>query len=168
MGSENSRTQHPVRYDLSVDLPLAAKSAPHITPQSPGTALRRRSTRATTFRTLEEFEDFESRPGWRPGAEPGIDPKKPDGGRDAAPDLHAECQVTVVDFSQEDLEVQQLNNSELIEFVKQPQPSWVKCRWINVNGLSWDVIQALGEYKDLHRLAIEDIMNTRNRTKVDW
>ncbi|KAI0400338.1 hypothetical protein F4802DRAFT_497456 [Xylaria palmicola] len=129
---------------------------------------RRRSTRAHTFRTLEEFEDYESQPGWRPGAEPGIDPKKPDGGQEAVPDLHAECHIVVVDFSREELKVHVLANAQLIEFLRQPQPSWVQCRWINVNGLSWDVIQALGKYKDLHRLAIEDTMNTRNRTKADW
>ncbi|KAI0103861.1 hypothetical protein GGR51DRAFT_523703 [Nemania sp. FL0031] len=166
MAPENPRAQN--RVQLKVDVPLAPKSAPHIPQLSPSAILRRRNTRSNTFRTLEEFEDFESRPGWRPGAEPGIDPKKPDGGQDAAPNLHAECQITVVDFSQDDLTIHELSNSQLIEFVKQPQPSWVKCRWISVNGLSWDVIQALGEYKDLHRLAIEDIMNTRNRTKVDW
>ncbi|KAI0829495.1 hypothetical protein F5Y06DRAFT_290832 [Hypoxylon sp. FL0890] len=125
-------------------------------------------TRSNTFRTLEEFEDFETQPGWKPGAEPGIDPLKPDGGQESVPNLQANCQITVVDFSQEDLEVHQLDNNQLIEFVKQPQPSWVKCRWINVNGRSWDVIQALGKYKDLHRLAIEDVMNSRNRPKVDW
>ncbi|KAI1122530.1 hypothetical protein F5Y10DRAFT_253841 [Nemania abortiva] len=168
VASENPRTQNRVQYDLKVDVPLAPKSAPHIPQLSPSAVLRRRNTRSNTFRTLEEFEDFESRPGWRPGAEPGIDPKKPDGGQDAAPDLHAECQITVVDFSQEELKIHELNNTQLIDFVKRPQPSWVKCRWINVNGLSWDVIQALGKYKDLHRLAIEDIMNTRNRTKADW
>ncbi|GAP88845.1 putative family metal ion protein [Rosellinia necatrix] len=159
---EDSRNR--VAYDLNVDVPPSPKSAPHFSPASP---LRRR-TRTNVFRTLEEFEDFENRPGWRPGAEPGIDPKNPDGGQDAAPDLHAECQVTVVDFSQGNLEIHELDNSQLIQFIRRPQPSWVKCRWINVNGLSWDVIQALGEYKDLHRLAIEDIMNTRNRTKADW
>jgi Mg2+ and Co2+ transporter CorA len=120
------------------------------------------------LRTLEEFEDFERHPGWWPGAEPGIDPKKPDGGQATVPDLHAECQITVVDFSEKDLTVHELKNAELVEFVRQPQPSWAKCRWINVNGLSWDVIQALGKYKDLHRLAIEDIMVTKNRTKADW
>ena len=49
-----------------------------------------------------------------------------------------------------------------------PQPEWVKCRWVNVNGLSWDVIQLLGRDKSLHRLAIEDLMNTRNRIKAEW
>ncbi|KAI1497783.1 hypothetical protein F5X99DRAFT_395795 [Biscogniauxia marginata] len=155
-----------VHYAMNIDTDVAPQSAPHISPASPG--LRRRTTRSNTFRTLEEFEDYERRPGWRPGAEPGIDPSKPDGGQDSVPDLHTQCQITVVDFSQEDLQIHELNNAQLVEFIKQPQPSWVKCRWINVNGLSWDVIQALGNYKDLHRLAIEDIMNTRNRTKADW
>ncbi|KAI2637283.1 hypothetical protein GGS21DRAFT_510841 [Xylaria nigripes] len=165
---EGARTRNHVRYDMKVDVAPALQPTSNLSPLSPIGALRRRITRSTTFRTVEEFESFEGRPGWRPGAEPGIDPEKPDGGQDAAPDLHAECQITVVDFSQAELEIHELNNSELIEFVKKPQPSWVKCRWINVNGLSWDVIQALGKYKDLHRLAIEDIMNTRNRTKADW
>jgi len=164
---EQSGTRNRVHYGLNVDVSPVPQSAPHLSPLSPE-PLRRRNTRANTFRTLEEFEDFERRPGWRPGAEPGVDPKKPDGGQETVPDLHAECQITVVDFSEQNLIVHEFSNSELIEFVKKPQPSWVKCRWINVNGLSWDIIQALGKYKDLHRLAIEDIMNTRNRTKADW
>ncbi|KAI1348330.1 hypothetical protein F5Y01DRAFT_317911 [Xylaria sp. FL0043] len=166
--SDSSRAQNLENSGLSVDVSFAPKSAPHLPPSSPDFVLRHRNTRTNTFRTLEEFEDFERRPGWRPGTEPGIDPKKPDGGQDGVPNLHAECQVTVVDFSREDLQIHDMNNAELIEFVRRPQPSWAKCRWINVNGLSWDVIQALGKYKDLHRLAIEDIMNIRNRTKVDW
>ncbi|KAI1749186.1 hypothetical protein F4782DRAFT_514264 [Xylaria castorea] len=167
VATENSH-RHRVQYNLNTDVVPTPRSAPQLSPLSAGGALRRRGTRSNTFRTLAEFEDFESRPGWRPGAEPGIDPTKLDGGQETTPDLHAECQITVVDFSQEDLKIHELDNRELIDFVKQPQPSWVKCRWINVNGLSWDVIQALGEYKNLHRLAIEDTMNTRNRTKVDW
>jgi hypothetical protein len=166
------RNNSHVHYALNVDTAtMPAHSASHLSPVSPGLAqLRRRTTRSNTFKTLDEFEEFESgHPGWRPGAEPGIDPSQPDGGHPGSvPDLHAQCQITVVDFSQEELEVHELWNKELIDFVKKPKPSWVKCRWINVNGLSWDVIQALGQYKDLHRLAIEDIMNTRNRTKVDW
>ena len=49
-----------------------------------------------------------------------------------------------------------------------PRPDWAVCRWINVNGLSWDVIKLLGNDKGLHRLAIEDLLNPRNRTKADW
>ncbi|KAJ1337311.1 magnesium transporter [Microdochium nivale] len=138
-------------------------------PFSPG-GLRRRNTRSNTFRVVDDFQEFElDHPNWRPGAEPGVDPEKPDGGHPGSkPDLRATCQITVVDFSPDKLEIHELDNQQLIDFVKSPQPDWAKCRWINVNGLSWDVIQALGQYKKLHRLAIEDIMNTRNRTKADW
>ncbi|KAI0377095.1 hypothetical protein F5Y04DRAFT_265016 [Hypomontagnella monticulosa] len=156
-----------VHYPMNVDTSPVPQSATR-SPLSPSAGLRRRMTRSNTFLTIEEFEDFESQPGWRPGAEPGIDPLKPDGGQDTTPDLHAECQITVVDFSQDNLQIHELDNAGLIDFVKKPQPGWVKCRWINVNGLSWDVIQALGQYKNLHRLAIEDVMNKRNRTKADW
>ncbi|KAI2631058.1 hypothetical protein GGR54DRAFT_635661 [Hypoxylon sp. NC1633] len=72
-----------------------------------------------------------------PGAEPGVDPSQPDGGLDTVPTLHTACRVTVVDFSQEDLAINKLNNSQLVEFIKKPQPDWVKCRWINVNSLSY-------------------------------
>ena len=52
--------------------------------------------------------------------------------------------------------------------MKVPRPDWAACRWININGLSWDVIKLLGNDKHLHRLAIEDLLNPRNRTKADW
>ncbi|RYO94379.1 hypothetical protein DL766_009939 [Monosporascus sp. MC13-8B] len=175
-GNAPGRRRSHVQNDLHLDTttaPLQQTTShtshhPSLTPTAG--QFRRRVTRANTFRTIEEFEEFESGPpGWKPGAEPGMDPSKPDGGQPGSlPTLHAACQITVVDFSQTDLEIHELENKELIEFVTKPQPSWVKCRWINVNGLSWDVIQALGRYKNLHRLSIEDIMNTRNRTKVDW
>ncbi|KAK0646722.1 hypothetical protein B0T16DRAFT_327759 [Cercophora newfieldiana] len=84
------------------------------------------------------------------------------------PTLSAPCQITIVDFSQARFRVRKFDNDTLEPFLKHPQPKWVKCRWINVNGLSWDVIQVLGRHKNLHKLAIEDIMNTRNRTKAEW
>ncbi|QBZ59608.1 hypothetical protein PoMZ_04570 [Pyricularia oryzae] len=128
----------------------------------------RRRDRAMTFRNVEDFEDYELRTGWHPGAEPGVDPRKPNGGHDSMPNLEHPCQITVVDFSQSHMEQHRLDNASLVSFLDKPQPKWSKCRWINVNGLSWDVISALGKHKNLHRLAIEDIMNTRNRTKADW
>lgn len=105
---------------------------------------------------------------WRPGQEPGLDPSKQDGGRGNTPELHEVCQITIVDYSEDDMEMHDFNNEEFIEFMKEPQEEWIKCRWINVNGISWDVIQALGKAKKLHRLAIEDLVNVENRTKVDW
>ncbi|KAK3356890.1 hypothetical protein B0T25DRAFT_141094 [Lasiosphaeria hispida] len=84
------------------------------------------------------------------------------------PTLSAPCEITIVDFSQDNMSLRRLDNETLGPFLSLPQPKWVKCRWINVNGLSWDVIQTLGQEKNLHKLAIEDIMNTRNRTKAEW
>jgi hypothetical protein len=108
-----------------------------------------------------------SRATWEePGAEPGIDTNQ-----DAEPrfqHLFENCQITVVDFSDDRMDRHDFNNGELIGFLEKPKPEWVSCRWINVNGLSWDVIKALGNSNNLHRLAIEDLINTRGRTKADW
>lgn len=131
--------------------------------------VRRRITRAPTFKSIDDFAEFApQRSGWRPGAEPGFDPYKKDGGHASMSKLSASCDITVVDFSQADINVNMLDNDSLSSFLKDPAPAWAKCRWINVNGLSWDVISTLGKYKRLHKLSIEDIMNTRNRTKTDW
>lgn len=131
--------------------------------------LRRRMTRAGTVHIVDPVLDrLDDRPGWHPGAEPGIDTSRPDGGHASMINLRATCQITIVDFSENEIDIHELNNDEMIVFLKLPRPDWVKCRWINVNALSWDVIQALGQYKQLHSLAIEDLMNTQNRTKADW
>jgi len=108
-----------------------------------------------------------TRPTWEePGAEPGVDTAK-----EAEPHfshLVEQCQITVVDFSDEKMEKWELDNQGLLEFLDRPKPDWLSCRWVNVNGLSWDVIKALGNANNLHRLAVEDLMNTRGRTKADW
>lgn len=62
----------------------------------------------------------------------------------------------------------QLNNSTLAGSLAEPRPKWASARWINVDGISWDVVRVLGQKEGLHRLALEDLMNRRNRTKVDW
>lgn len=84
------------------------------------------------------------------------------------PTLSVPCDITVVDFSHDRLATYRHNNETLASFISLPQPEWVECRWISVNGLSWDVNQLLGRHKNLHRLAIEDLLNTRNRTKAEW
>ncbi|KAK4182506.1 magnesium transport protein cora [Podospora australis] len=136
--------------------------------EAPFSPVIRRRTRVGTFRTVDDFEDFEVRPGWHPGSEPGVDPSKPDGGHGSMPALNAPCEINIVDFNEDKFSIQKHNNESLSAFMNLPQPKWAKCRWISVNGLSWDVIQLLGRHKNLHKLAIEDIMNTRNRTKAEW
>jgi Mg2+ and Co2+ transporter CorA len=43
-------------------------------------------------------------------------------------------------------------------------------RWINIGGISWDVIKALAIRYDLHPLALEDVLHQRGhaRSKVDY
>jgi Mg2+ and Co2+ transporter CorA len=136
-------------------------------PTAPSPILKRRQTRSNTVRTFDTIE--EHRPNWRPGQEPGLDTSLPNGGRTHTPLLYEECQITVVDFSESDMVMYDFyTNKTFLAFLDKDQEPWVQCRWINVNGLSWDVIQALGNHKKLHRLAIEDLVNTNNRTKVDW
>ncbi|UKZ79159.1 hypothetical protein TrVFT333_006909 [Trichoderma virens FT-333] len=174
-----------VHYDLSLDTnapvspPQAdvrrlsrSDTAVHREPFSP--LRRRRSTRVATFRTIEDTDDFDfdatytERPGWQPGSEPGFDPNLPDGGHASMPTLSAPCEITVVDFSKDRMVKKHFDNDNFVSFLTEPKEAWAKCRWININGLSWDVIQAVGAHKGLHKLALEDIMNIRNRTKADW
>ncbi|KAI5811045.1 hypothetical protein DFH27DRAFT_589067 [Peziza echinospora] len=97
-----------------------------------------------------------------PGAEPGLAPENQE------VDLHAQCGITVVDFDEERILQTELENESLLTFLEEERPEWSKVRWINVNGLSWDCISAVAKKWNLHRLAIEDLLNTSGRTKCDW
>jgi len=132
--------------------------------------LKRRQTRSSTINTYRAVNAYPLRPNWHPGQEPGLDPSKPNGGRAQLPTLRADCDITVVDYSEDDMLMRHLDNTTLAGWIEKEgkKEEWTKCRWINVNGLSWDVIQALGKYKRLHRLALEDLISTKNRTKADW
>ncbi|KAL9106139.1 MAG: hypothetical protein Q9227_008787 [Pyrenula ochraceoflavens] len=128
---------------------------------------RGRSNTAFTYHPSEH-------PNWQPGAEPGFDPSEAlpsyddtEGDKDHLK-VEARCEITVVDYSEDDMQMYRLDNDNLKEFLDGGRNPWVTARWINVNGLSWDVIRLLGQHKGLHRLAIEDLMNTHNRTKADW
>lgn len=137
-------------------------------------SLRRRG-RAGTSSVLYGAPEMGRTTGWHPGLEPGIDtsePAPPYNERHATSinyeNLKQRCEITVVDFSSDAMSTVDLDNDNLEEFLeKHPEP-WSEVRWINVNGLSWDVIKVLGNYRHLHPLAIEDLIHTKNRTKVDW
>ncbi|KFY59146.1 hypothetical protein V496_05767 [Pseudogymnoascus sp. VKM F-4515 (FW-2607)] len=138
---------------------------------------QRKSHIGTYWGTFPAVVDNPRRPLWKPGQEPGLDPTRPNGGREQSLPLRAECDITVVDYSEDDMVMRHLTNETLPLWLEKTEKmekegseelAWAKCRWINVNGLSWDVIQALGKYKNLHSLAIEDMVNTKNRTKADW
>ncbi|KAG9946987.1 hypothetical protein KCU85_g6099, partial [Aureobasidium melanogenum] len=131
--------------------------------ESNETTRHRRLSRSNTVKTYHE----PTRPNWQPGAEPGIDT---DAER-VSPHLEAlraRCDILVADFGAEQLETVQVENNSLEEILTEKRPPHLPCRWISVNGLSWDVIKILGQHYGLHRLAIEDLIHTRTRTKCDW
>ncbi|KAJ5653938.1 hypothetical protein N7490_000941 [Penicillium lividum] len=140
---------------------------------STDTTKRRMRRRSNTARSYHP-DGFTQDSTWQPGTEPGIDPTKTlhpssaEWASNVPSDLHRECEITVVDFSQHEMRQYELNNSTLAQFLEREKEPWVQCRWINVNGLSWDVIKILGNHKKLHRLAIEDVVHMTNRTKADW
>jgi Mg2+ and Co2+ transporter CorA len=129
-------------------------------------SIRRRPTRSNTVRhyststTPEPYSE-------EPGAEPGIDTQREDAPSKFA-HMKAECQITLVDFSQDRIEQHELDNRAFLEFIARPRPSWVECRWMNINAISFDVIRALQKEHNLHSLAIEDLVQSRSRTKADW
>ncbi|KAG9066794.1 hypothetical protein KI688_012706 [Linnemannia hyalina] len=76
--------------------------------------------------------------------------------------------ATVMDMNQTQYTKQQgMANSEFLAWLQQPRPEWSTVRWININGMSWDVIKAIAIKYDLHHLAVEDLLHIPQRTKVD-
>jgi hypothetical protein len=131
-------------------------------------SILRRANRSKTSATFRTVDAVNFKPNWHAGQEPGLDPSKPNGGRTTTPMRHEECQITVVDYSETDIEIHEHDNASLVKFLDKPREDWAKCRWINVNGISWDVVQTLAQHKRLHTLAVEDVINANNRTKADW
>ncbi len=74
--------------------------------------------------------------------------------------------VTCVDYSAEQCQVQEVH--DVPGFVESHRPSWARTRWINVEGLTdVDVVQALADKYQLHPLALEDVLHTVQRPKVE-
>ncbi|KAK6350096.1 hypothetical protein TWF696_006343 [Orbilia brochopaga] len=154
------RRQQPGEVRLSIDQGVVRPGDDDSDGQSTGSsrfaAFRRRGKRMTASMSYQN-------PTKVIGAEPGISATQ-----EVDLELYERCGITLVDYGREDMLTTELVNETLPEFLARPRPKWATVRWINVNGLSWDVIKCLGQYKALHRLAIEDIMNPHSRTKTDW
>ena len=174
---DNTRTsrvqiQDHAKKDSEPNLNGPKKTATALTSRSTIKSLRRRG-RAETTNMAYAANEMGRASGWEPGQEPGIDTTDPappyqphyDG---VVNQLYQRSEITIVDYSVENMSQVTLDNDNLEEFLELPMPESTEVRWINVNGLSWDVIRLIGNYKGLHRLAIEDLLNTRNRTKADW
>ncbi|KAF8899336.1 magnesium transporter [Infundibulicybe gibba] len=102
------------------------------------------------------------------GAEPGVDPRR--ASADAAyGHIHQDCVIEVVDYSAVRSSFGRMTNREFVNLMGDHKASerepWVKARWINIGGMSWDVIKAVSLRYDLHPLALEDIFHTRSQTR---
>lgn len=107
------------------------------------------------------------------GGEPGIDPRR-ESDNIVYGQIHRECTIEMVDYSAVRCNSRVMTNDEFIHLMDgeetwKPQP-WVKCRWINIGGVSWDVIKALSVRYTLHPLALEDVFHkdTESRSKADY
>jgi hypothetical protein len=82
----------------------------------------------------------------RVGAEPGVDPRRR-GTFAAFRNVHQKCVIDVIDYSSIRCSIGRMTNSGFINFLQDGRASarepWVKVRWINVGGISWDVVSAL-------------------------
>lgn len=160
--------RRPMHIDLEAQSPTHTNDNDAEPIHSPPESVRqRRINRSNTAKTYRPQRRGQS---WQPGQEPGIDTSAPvdQYSSSTAPKFNEKCQITTVDYSQTEMQQHELDNHTLEQFMAKPRPDWAICRWINVNGLSWDVVKLLGNHYGLHRLAIEDLLNPRNRTKADW
>lgn len=127
----------------------------------------------------------------RVGAEPGVDPRRASANL-AYGHIREKCLIEVVDYSSVRSSFGRMTNQEFIRLISDSRAyhkeSWVKVRWINVGGVSWDVISALAikygtfdyiywqhishmlYFLDIHPLALEDLLHFRKnaRSKADY
>jgi magnesium transporter len=74
--------------------------------------------------------------------------------------------ITCTDYSPDRVLTREIDDLE--DFLGHHRPEWSVVRWINVDGLSdMRVIYALATKYELHPLAIEDLLHTTQRPKVE-
>ena len=78
-----------------------------------------------------------------PGSEPGVDPRRATVNA-LYSHVHEVCEIEVVDYSASRVEFNQYENQGFLQFIAQTRkPTWAKVRWINIAGISWDVLSSL-------------------------
>ncbi|KAF2763853.1 hypothetical protein EJ03DRAFT_245033, partial [Teratosphaeria nubilosa] len=77
--------------------------------------------------------------------------------------------VRVIDYSSDRYDLHDLSSTSLQSFLSSTtKPTWAACRWIYINGIDRDTVHTLGRNYNLHPLALEDVMNADNPSKIDW
>jgi len=99
-----------------------------------------------------------------PGARPGIDLAE----LETMPVPEVRVPITCIDYAPDRVETRHITDKDFEEFVKSRRAPWVKVRWINVDGLNDPAaIRALAIKYGFHPLAIEDLMSTGQRPKLE-
>lgn len=82
------------------------------------------------------------------GDEPGIDPRRPSAEASYG-HINVPCEIEIMDYSAVRFTSKRYTNEEFVNFMNVessepvPRAPWVKVRWINIGGISWDVLKAL-------------------------
>ncbi|KAG9049055.1 hypothetical protein FS837_011328 [Tulasnella sp. UAMH 9824] len=87
--------------------------------------------------------------------------------------IRERCSIDVMDYGPTKFKHTKLSNEELenhIAHESRTRPLWAKVRWINIGGVSWDVIRALALRYEIHPLVIEDVLHGRQTysSKADY
>lgn len=85
------------------------------------------------------------------------------------------CKVHVWDYGPTQARPRQFDNNEsFISWLEgqssHPRGLWNKVRWINISGVSWDILNALRQEYDLHPLSLDVVIHGRDnaRSKADY
>ena len=112
----------------------------------------------TMIQDLKSRFLFRKAPGDAPGVEHDEIATLPSGAE--------RVRITCSDYGPNGVMMQDIEDLE--SFLGQHRPEWSVVRWINVDGLSdMKVIHALATKYELHPLAIEDLLQTTQRPKVE-
>src|SRR5262249_727203 len=106
----------------------------------------------------KNYSSFRKNPGTAPGVE--YDEIS------TLPTAAERARITCCDYSSDRVTMREI--SDVDEFIAQHRPEWSAVQWINVDGVpDMRVISALATKYELHPLAIEDLLYTTQRPKVE-
>ncbi|KDQ62923.1 hypothetical protein JAAARDRAFT_53142 [Jaapia argillacea MUCL 33604] len=160
------------RHGFPPQAPAEIYSAPADIPTRP-TMTPKERFRASVRKVIHMRSMITATTAGAVGAEPGVDPRRHSAFLTYG-HLREKCVIEVIDYSGTNISTGKMTNSEFVELLRDKRAStrepWVKVRWINVGGISWDVMSALAIKYDLHPLALEDVLHQRGhaRSKADY
>ena len=132
------------------------------TPASPAAAVEAVNGRKRPRRRSALLRLLRTRRAKKPGSVAGIELEE----LSTLPSTTAPVGVTVIDYAPDQAQVTQVDDVDAFATVH--RPPWATVRWINVDGVTnLHVIRALAEKYNLHPLAIEDVLHTTHRPKVE-